>query len=397
MNKLPEPDAAGKKHSAKLCAHIRRRIARGGGRISFAQFMEDALYAPELGYYAAGVAKFGADGDFTTAPQLGGVIARCLAVQCAETLDELELTDGDLLEFGAGSGQLAADLLAAMDALNATPRRYFIVETSAALRERQRATLASRGYEGRVRWLECAPHDFCGIVFANELLDAMPAARFEMNARGRACELVVCVDDAGNFAWSRGEKLPEELQRRIAAAHENEHEKGGALADGYRGEIGLRAEKWVRDTGARIKRGALLLLDYGYPRREFYHAERRDGTLMCHYRHFAHADPFFYPGLQDISAHIDFTAIRDAAHASGLATAGFTSQGAFLLSLGALDVLAESHDNDGDLRGQIARANEVRTLTMPQEMGELVKVIAFAKNCALNLRGFQLHDRSGRL
>ena len=222
----------------------------------------------------------------------------------------------------------------------------------------------------------------------------MPAARFEMNARERACELGVCVNDAGNFAWSRGEELPEELQRRIKL---HEEETGAALADGYRGEIGLRAEKWVRDTGARIKRGALLLLDYGYPRREFYHAERRDGTLMCHYRHFAHADPFFYPGLQDISAHIDFTAIRDAAHASGLATAGFASQGAFLLSLGALDVLAESHDNDGDLRGQIARANEVRTLTMPQEMGELVKVIAFAKNCALNLRGFQLHDRSGRL
>ena len=392
MNKLPEPDAAGKKHSAKLCARIRRRIARGGGRISFAQFMEDALYAPELGYYAAGVAKFGADGDFTTAPQLGGVIARCLAVQCAEAFDELELSDGELLEFGAGSGQLAADLLAAMDALNAPPRRYLIVETSAVLRERQCATLASRGYEERVRWLEHAPREFCGIVFANELLDAMPAMRFEMNARGRAYELGVCVDDAGNFAWSRGEELPEELQRRIAAAHEED-----ALADGYRGEIGLRAEKWVRDTGARIKRGALLLLDYGYPRREFYHAERRDGTLMCHYRHFAHADPFFYPGLQDISAHIDFTAIRDAAHASGLATAGFASQGAFLLSLGALDVLAESHDNDGDLRGQIARANEVRTLTMPQEMGELVKVIAFTKNCALNLRGFQLHDRSGRL
>ena len=397
MNKLPEPDAAGKKHSAKLCAHIRRRIARGGGRISFAQFMEDALYAPKLGYYAAGVARFGADGDFTTAPQLGGVIARCLAVQCAEALNELELPNGDLLEFGAGSGQLAADLLAAMDALNAPPRRYLIVETSAALRERQCATLASRGYEERVRWLECMPREFCGIVFANELLDAMPAARFEMNARGRACELGVYVNDAGNFAWSRGEELPEELQRRIKL---HEEETGAALADGYRGEIGLRAEKWVRDTGARIKRGALLLLDYGYPRREFYHAERRDGTLMCHYRHFAHADPFFYPGLQDISAHIDFTAIRDAAHASGLATAGFASQGAFLLSLGALDVLAGSqtgHDNDGDLRGQIARANEVRTLTMPQEMGELVKVIAFTKNCALNLRGFQLHDRSGRL
>ncbi|MDA7995899.1 MAG: SAM-dependent methyltransferase [Gammaproteobacteria bacterium] len=394
MNKLPEPDAAGKKHSAKLCARIRRRIARGGGRISFAQFMEDALYAPELGYYAAGVAKFGADGDFTTAPQLGGVIARCLAVQCAEAFAELELTDGDLLEFGAGSGQLAADLLAAMDALNATPRRYLIVETSAALRERQRETIASRGYEERVRWLEHAPREFCGIVFANELLDAMPAARFEMNARGRACELGVCVDAAGNFAWSRGEELPEELQRRIKL---HEEETGAALADGYRGEIGLRAEKWVRDTGARIKRGALLLLDYGYPRREFYHAERRDGTLMCHYRHFAHADPFFYPGLQDISAHIDFTAIRDAAHETGLATAGFASQGAFLLSLGALDVLAESHDNDGDLRGQIARAHEVRTLTMPQGMGELVKVIAFAKNCALQLRGFQLRDRSGRL
>ncbi|MGR3913698.1 MAG: SAM-dependent methyltransferase, partial [Gammaproteobacteria bacterium] len=497
-----EPGAAAKAHSAKLCARIRRQLAREGGWMCFARFMAEALYAPKLGYYAAGRAHFGARGDFVTAPQLGGVTAHCLAAQCAEAL--AEIGGGDVLEFGAGSGQLAADMLTAMDALGAAPRRYCIIETSAALRARQRGTIARSGHAGRVRWLARPPRAFDGVAFANEVLDAMPAMRFEVDARGRAMALGVGVDDAGRFAWARGAELPARLQRRlglggvdggggeggeidesgesgvigkvgatgefraageiggsgnageignvgaagetgkgdgsgesgaigkvgaarksrvvgegdgvgeiggsggvgdggkigeIGNAGETSESRviGSALGQGYRSEIGLRGEEWVRDVGARIRRGVLLLLDYGFPRREFYHAERRDGTLMCHYRHIAHADPFFYPGLQDISAHIDFTAISAAACAAGLTPAGFASQGAFLLSLGALDVLGRAQREAADAREQIARAREVQTLVMPQEMGELFKVTAFTRNYAPELRGFSLHDRRGRL
>ena len=387
---LIEPRAEDKLHSSRLSRDIRRRIARRHGWVGFDQFMEQALYAPGLGYYSAGLPKFGAAGDFVTATVMGDVLARCLAGQCVEVLSEIG--HGDVLEFGAGSGQLAADLLAAMAALGRLPQRYFILETSAALQARQRETIAARcaSLGARVRWLEHLPPDgFDGVVLANEVLDAMPAIRFEIDAQGEALALGVAVAGEG-FCWAQpADPLPGPLQERLAEYQ---------LAAGYRSEIGLRAEAWVRSVGEKINTGVMLLVDYGFPRREFYHAERRHGTLMCHYRHFAHDDPFFYPGLQDISVHLDFTAISRAAREVALATAGFASQGAFLLSLGALDMLAECRGG-GELnpRESLALSRQIQKLTMPHEMGELFKVIAFSRNYHRPLGGFSMHDRRGRL
>ena len=378
--RLSAPTAAHQRHSRRLSAHIRAHIARAGW-VGFDEFMHQALYAPGLGYYSAGLPKFGRGGDFITAPHLGDVFARCLAKQCAEAL--AEIGHGDVLEFGGGDGRLAADMLAAFAAMEAggggaTPERYFILETSADLRARQRATLDARGGRllERVHWLDELPDGFTGVAFANEVLDAMPALRFETDAHGRAHALGVALDDNGEFGWaSADEPLPERLQSRLA------HLSPSA---GYRGEMGLRAEAWVRTVGERLTSGVLLLLDYGFPRHEYYHPQRRDGTLMCHYRHRAHDDPFFYPGLQDISVHVDFTAVAQAAGDAGLSLAGYASQGAFLLSLGALEMPQ-------------ARSGEINTLTLPHEMGELFKVIAFTRNYAAPLSGFALKDRRGAL
>ena len=383
-----ETSAEDQRHSARVSENIRQHIARQHGWIGFDRFMEQALYAPGLGYYSTGLPKFGAPGDFVTAPLMGDLLARCLAGECVAVLSEIG--HGDLLEFGAGTGQLAADLLMAMDALGRPPERYFILETSAALRARQRETIASRcGSLGAcVHWLEQLPPDpFDGIVLANEVLDAMPAMRFEIGESGEALALGVAVHE-GRFHWAKSTRpLPEFLQARLAG-----------LAEGYRSEIGLRAEAWVRSVGEKINTGVMLLIDYGFPRREFYHPQRRHGTLMCHYRHAAHDDPFFHPGLQDISVHIDFTAISEAAQEVEMTLAGFASQGAFLLSLGMLERLAE-YQNCAEMNPQqsLALSREIQKLTMPHEMGELFKVIAFSRNYCRPLDGFSMQDRRGRL
>ncbi len=403
---LSEPTTADKRHSARLSDAIRWSLAQRHGWLGFDHFMEQALYAPQLGYYSSGSLKFGTAGDefgsgelssecasdYITAPHLGDVLARCLAAQCVEVLSEIG--GGDVLEFGAGSGQLAADLLMAMDALRMPPQRYFILETSAVLRARQRDTIAAHcgALAARVSWLEHLPqHGFDGVALANEVLDAMPAARFEINAQGIALALGVVADDSdgGRFRWAKSENpLAESLQERLGEYQ---------LAEGYRSEIGLRAEAWVRTLGEHINSGVMLLLDYGFPRREFYHHERRGGTLMCHYRHVAHDDPFFYPGLQDISVHVDFTAISQAAQEVELAAAGFASQGAFLLSLGALDWLAQRQSSSPTDRQSLAMSRQIQTLTMPHEMGELFKVIAFSRNYHRPLSGFSMHDRRAAL
>jgi len=393
---LVAPDAEGQRHSNRLSQRLRAHIRCAGGWVGFDRFMQQALYAPGLGYYQAGLPKFGARGDFITAPLMGDLTARCIAGQCAQVL--AEIGHGDVLEFGAGTGRLAADLLTALERLGVLPGRYFIVETSADLRARQRRTLAglSAPLRERVRWLERLPQDgFDGVALATEVLDAMPAVRFEIDARGRALALGVTTETGGGDAgqpalrWATAGPLPENLQRRI---------DGAALGAGYRSEMGLQAEAWVRSVGERINTGVLLLIDYGFPRREFYHPQRRDGTLMCHYRHIAHGDPFFYPGLQDISVHVDFTAIADAARDAALQLAGFASQGAFLLSLGILDSLAESRQHGAqEPRRALAMTRELGRLTLPHEMGELFKVIAFTRHYDRPLRGFALKDRRAAL
>lgn len=395
---LAEPTAEGRRHSRRLSRRLRAHIRRAGGWLGFDRFMQEALYAPGLGYYQAGLPKFGARGDFITAPLMGDLTARCLAGQCAQVL--ADIGRGDVLEFGAGNGRLAADLLTALEQLGTLPERYLIVETGADLRARQRRTIAALGapLRERVHWLERLPQDgFDGVALATEVVDAMPAVRFEIDAQGRALALGVATDagagDAGDtgqaLRWATAGPLPEPLQRRV---------DGAALGAGYRGEMGLQAEAWVRSVGEKLNTGVLLIIDYGFPRREFYHPQRRDGTLMCHYRHIAHGDPFFYPGLQDISVHVDFTAIADAAGDAALKLAGFASQGAFLLSLGILDMPAQSwqHGAHGQRRA-LAMTRELGRLTLPHEMGELFKVIAFTRRYDRPLRGFALKDRRAAL
>ena len=381
---LPAPSAAEQAHSAVLTEYIRREIDAHGGAIDFSRFMELALYAPGLGYYSAGRQKFGAAGDFVTAPELGSLFARCLAQPCAQIL--VALGDTDILEAGAGSGALAADLLHELEALNSLPRNYLILELSAELRARQTQTLKLKVPHlfDRVHWLDTLPaKGFRGIVFGNELLDAMPVERFRMTAAGLQQLQVGWKED--RFVW-RERSADAALQRRIGALCLPEH---------YTSEINFYAEAWVGSVADRLAEGVVLLVDYGFPRAEFYHPQRAGGTLMCHYRHRAHADPLIGVGLQDITAHVDFTAIAEAGCAAGLELLGYTSQASFLLDCDLEKIMSASDPND--VRAHLALTQQIKKLTLPQEMGELVKVMALGRGLDMPLAGFRRQDRRTRL
>jgi len=370
-------------HSAALSTLIRDAISEAGGVISFSRFMELALYQPGLGYYAGGRQKFGSAGDFVTAPELGHVFARCLARQCQQILSD---TRGDILEAGAGSGALAADLLLELERLDCLPARYRILELSHELRARQAETLRARAPHllARVMWMDALPEPgFRGVVLGNELLDAMPVDRFRVHGT-HVVRLGVGVED-DHFVWR---ELPADsaLVERVSALH---------LADDYESEIGLAAEGWVRSVADVLEHGVLLLIDYGFPRSEFYHPDRSSGTLMCHYRHHAHPDPLRLVGLQDITAHVDFSAMAAAARDAGMELFGYASQALFLIGCG-LDEVAGDLFGDNP-RVQLEVSNEIKKLTLPHEMGELFKVIAFGRGAVEALRGFALQDRRARL
>jgi len=387
---LPAPSAAAAAHSAQLVEHIRRRLEAAGGRLPFAEYMQEALYAPGLGYYSAGSRKLGPAGDFTTAPELSPLFGRCLARQCADVL--AELGGGDILEFGAGSGRLAADLLAELERLGRPPARYLILEVSADLRARQRETLArlAPGLAARVAWVETPPAGLRGVILANEVLDALPVHRFRLGPEGIEEGCVIWNGTGFALEWT-APRTPG-LAERVAAVLA---EAGGGQAPGYASELGLAAGPWIAALGGSLAAGVALLVDYGFPRREFYHPERAGGTLMCHYRHRAHDDPFFLPGLQDITAHVDFTAVAEAADAAGLRVAGYTSQAAFLLATGITE-LAAGAQAAGDA-ALAAAGHALNRLLSPAEMGELFKVIALTRGLDGPLRGFALQDRRGRL
>ncbi|MHB8535175.1 MAG: class I SAM-dependent methyltransferase [Sulfuricaulis sp.] len=380
---LPPPTAEERALSDRLQQRIRAEIVAAGGAISFARFMELALYAPALGYYAAAKHKFGAAGDFVTAPELGSLFARCLARQCQEIL--AQLGGGDILEAGAGSGALAADLLRELEALGRLPQRYFILELSNELRARQAETLRDKAPHllDRVHWLDSPPGEIRGIVLANELLDALPVERFKITEAGIK-RLDVAWENDG-FVW-REEPAERLLLERIEQL---------ALPPGYDSEINLQAEAWVRSVADVLQQGVLLLIDYGFPRAEFYHTQRSTGTLMCHYRHRAHDDPLILVGLQDITAHVDFSAVADAGMGAGLTLCGYTSQAAFLIGCG-LEQLAASSDPEA-VRSHLDLTRQIKKLSLPHEMGELYKVIALSRGLGEPLRGFAQHDRRGRL
>ena len=376
---LPAPEALA--HSRRLAEHVRAEIAAAGGRISFARYMELALYAPGFGYYSAGARKFGAAGDFVTAPELSPLFSRCLARQCAEVLGRLG--GGSILELGAGSGVMAADILAELAHLRALPEHYLILEVSADLRERQRALLGERvpHLMPRVQWLDALPDGHAGVMLGNEVLDALPVQRFRKTAQGYAEFFVEAAGEALRGTW-----VPVDAEFGAALA-DLEAALPAPFAAGYESEFCALMPPFLATLAASLARGALLFLDYGYPRAAYYHPERSMGTLMCHYRQRAHADPFLHPGLQDITAHVDFTAVAEHATAAGLPFAGYTTQAHFLMALGIAEM------SEGDMR----LAQQVKLLTLPEEMGERFKAIAFTKGLDLPLSGFALRDLSRQL
>ncbi|MCW8959763.1 MAG: SAM-dependent methyltransferase [Gammaproteobacteria bacterium] len=384
---LPVPSEAALAHSERLQALIRSEIEQAGGHIGFERFMELALYAPGLGYYSAGSGKFGETGDFVTAPELSPLFSRCLARQCAEVLSGIG--GGDILEFGAGSGVMAADILAELARLEALPGQYFILELSADLRQRQQQAIEQKVPQltGRVVWLDALPEPgFCGVVLANEVLDAMPVHRFVID-NGEPRELCV-VWDGEQFELQSG-PADAALYTRLKQLQQEY-----ALADGYSSELNLHAEEWVRSLADFLAQGVALLIDYGFPQREFYHPQRSGGTLMCHYRHRVHDDALRLIGLQDITAHVDFTAVGEAALAAGLDVRGYTSQANFLVANGLTELLAGA---GGDSRQQLTLSAQVKRLTMPGEMGELFKVMALSREWRRPLQGFSLRDERRKL
>src|SRR5712691_11212058 len=357
---LPEPSPEAREHSDRVAGHIRGEIAASGGWISFARYMELALYAPGLGYYSAGSRKLGKAGDFVTAPEISPLYGQTLARQVKQVLDA---GFDEVLEVGAGSGALAATLLEELERSGRVPRNYLILE--------------------RVAWLNRLPPVFSGVVLGNEVLDAMPAHVVRVQG-GKVEEGGVGVrNDRLDWSWRLASGGP------LAAA------RSLGLPEGFRTEVKQAAQGFIRSLAGVLEKGVAFFVDYGFPQKEYYHPQRRDGTLMCHYRHHAHADPFFLPGLQDITSHVDFSAIAGAAREGGLEVAGYTSQAQFLVNCGITEVMSRTPAEDGTRF--LPLANQANRLMSPAEMGELFKVIALSRGFPEPLAGFGQGDRRGAL
>lgn len=382
------PEAAGPAWAAldavqevTLARHVRilrARIAQAGGALSFAEFMEVALYDTEIGYYNHETV-FGATGDFITAPALSALFGQCLARQCAQILQR---TPGQIIEVGAGNGRLAVDILQTLEALETLPTQYVLVERSARRREEAQALITREipQQADRIVIRDTWPDTSASVILANELLDALPADRFCIH-QGRVHPLLVCIEGDA-FGW-REDAVDVRLTEALGTS---------GWPEGYTSEISSRGGHWIGEAAEHLGTGGLLLIiDYGFPAHEFYHPQRHDGTLMCHFRHRAHGDPLVLPGLQDITVHVDFTAIAEAGHAAGLMLAGYTNQAAFLLSLG---LAPRAH---AKARAHLEEINAIKRLTLPHEMGELFKVMAFTRGQAPPLAGFHLLDRSQAL
>ncbi len=384
----PVPDASARSLSAQLLERIEAEIRAANGWIEFARYMELALYAPGLGYYSAGSRKFGAGGDFITAPEVSSLFSRCVARSCADVLEQLG--GGDVLEVGAGSGVMAADILQELATCGQLPHTYYILERSADLRERQQAHLARVLPQliTRVCWLDQPPTQaWRGMVLANEVLDALPVQLFGWR-NDRVTEYGVGWHDTG-CTWIERPAAPE-LSEQISAWAKQFQWQGE-----YRSEYHALSAPWLRSVAANLTAGAALFIDYGYARREYYHAERAQGTLLCHYRHRVHADPLCLPGLQDITAHVDFTGVAEAAVSMGLRIDGFVTQAHFLLDAGMESLLAA--DITGTPAGDLQLTAQAKTLLLPGEMGERFKAMLLTRGLDVHVRGFGGRDLRSRL
>lgn len=390
ISRLPEPDADAKCHSEQLLRLVHNEIERSKGALPFDRYMDLVLYAPGLGYYAAGSQKFGEHGDFITAPEVSPLFARCLAQQLAQVLDELP--GGDVLEFGAGSGLLAADLLLELESSGKLPRRYMILEVSPDLRQRQATTLQTKtpALMDRIEWLERLPSEpFRGVALANEVIDAFPVQRFKIES-DKVLEQFVAVEDSDlKIVW--GPVKSPGLETNLISLIQQR----GPFSDGYESEINPRIWPWLQSIGDCFQAGLLLLIDYGYTQAEYYHPQRRNGTLMCHYRHRAHDNPLILQGLQDITTHVDFTHVAESALDAGFSVLGYTSQTFFLLGCGLDGFIAESDPNH--LSEHLVLMQGVKRLTLPSEMGEKFKVIGLGKELKETLIGFNVNNQLERL
>lgn len=379
-------------HHRRLRAQIVAAARAAGGGLPFDHFMELALYAPELGYYTGSATKFGAAGDFVTAPEISPLFGLCLARQCAEVLTALD--GGDILEFGAGSGALALAILQGLKQLGRLPERYLIVEVSPELRARQQAVLEPHLPQlgTRVEWRETLPGSLRGVLLANEVLDAMPVQRFSIGSAGRINEVLVVPDDTAPSGLA--EKIAAPVSPGLVAAVAQLQAEGLATAPGFCSEINLRLLPWMRAVANSLEQGLLLIVDYGYPRREYYAPTRCRGTLMCYFRHTAHEDPYCHLGQQDISAHVDFSAVAAAGTAAGFTLAGYTTQAHFLLGCGIDEIWSDRATAAGTL---MHLAAGVKQLLLPAAMGERFRVLGLNRRLEQAWCGFSMRDLRGRL
>jgi len=396
---LPEPDGDSAAHSALVTSAIRNALDQAGGWLPFSAYMEMALYAPGLGYYTAGNRKFGQQGDFVTAPETSALFGQCLALQCVELLQATG--GGDILEVGAGSGVMAVDVLTELKHQQCLPGHYYILELSADLRARQQQRIEKSlpDLRDRVQWLDALPQQFEGVVLANELLDAMPLERYRVLEQGFAIQGVLWDQHSGGFAWDERPVSVEQaamLEQLLARLDPKP-------ATGYLLEYNERAVAWVTQLAASMKRGAAILIDYGAGRDEFYHPQRFEGTLSCHYRHRSHDNPLILTGIQDITAYVEFTALAEAAVDAGFTLAGYNTQAHFLIGSGLDQVI--SRCDPADTVAFLKMTQQAKVLTMPGEMGERFRVLALSKDLDRNLdletdkhwRGFSTQDLRSRL
>lgn len=383
---LPIPSAEALAHSESLSSLIKETILNNDGWIDFARYMELALYAPGLGYYSGGAKKFGKAGDFVTAPEISPLFAQSLARQVAQVLD---ITSGNILELGAGTGRLALELLLELARMQKLPARYQILEVSAHLRAVQEETLAAHLPEellAKIDWLDSLPERFSGMVLGNEVIDALPVHIIKTGLDGHR-ELGVAVGKDG-FYWAEQVLTDPQLQAMLARL---------SLPQDYVTELCPAAAGLLKSLCEMLQAGVILLLDYGFPQAEYYHPQRNQGTLMCHYRHHTHGDPFLYPGLQDITAHVDFSYLAQVSQSNGAELRGYCSQAQFLINCGITEILGRVSPDD--MAAFLPLAAKAQKLLSPAEMGELFKVIAFAKGLedagvAYDLLGFSQGDKS---